>query len=132
VIDRKLNANASGVLSVTLAGGARTELSGSGPTVFGLRAIAREPLDGKLLVVGDLAGGPGINNVPQKPGLLRMDPTSGARTVVSGGGMGLGPSFLIPTDVVAFGGRVYLVSDEWGNAIFAVDGVSGDRVILTH
>ncbi len=123
VVDRKLNANAGAVVRVELASGARTLLAGAGPTLSSLRSVAFQGQTKQLLVLAS------SSNLPC---LFRMDPVSGDHALVSGATLGLGPRFIIPSDVVSFPGRVSLVVDEWANAIFAVDEVSGDRVIVSH
>lgn len=132
---------------------------GIGPPLPWVVAITAAP-DGKLLVAdrgGDRFCVPFCPSelcqicIETAPSLIRVEPDSGDRTAVSGGGncltvgllgcvtpyfghSGSGPRFVAPTDLGAEASGSYVVADgRLGNAaVFRVDPVSGRRRILAH
>lgn len=105
--------NARLVLVDLPTGGSRV-LAGKGPEMVYPSHVAVLP-DGAF-VVGDEGG----------PFLLRVDPRTGARSVLSGPGRGTGPSLERPRPVLVHAGRVY-VGD--GSRVLQVDPRTGDRKI---
>jgi len=121
--------NGSALLAVDLANGARTILSdpvtGSGPEISDLRGVA---FDGTRALV--LAGGAGADF----DALVRVDPATGARTILSsssvGSGVGLGNALGLTFD----GTRVLVAKTPGGPEgaiVVAVDLASGDRTVVS-
>ncbi len=77
---------------------------------------------GDILVAdigSDFGAGPG--------GIFSVDPSTGDRTIVSGFGVGSGPSFSTPFEITVTPDGDILVSDIFGDSIFRVDPTTGDR-----
>jgi sugar lactone lactonase YvrE len=92
-------------------------LIGSGPQLTAPTGLAREGT-GMLLV-----GQPGL--------LLRVDPGSGDRTAVSGGGVGSGPSLGTPAAVAVEASGTVLWADATSRALLRIDPGSGARTIVS-
>jgi streptogramin lyase len=64
--------------------------------------------------------------------ILRVDPVTGDRTVVYGDGIGTGPWWAAPTDlVVDAGGADLLVADSYYVGILTIDSTTGNRAVLS-
>jgi streptogramin lyase len=63
--------------------------------------------------------------------LIRIDPTTGYRTVVSSSFRGSGLSFLSPTSVSVQANGDLLVVDESRNSLFRVDPTTGNRTVIS-
>jgi hypothetical protein len=151
------------VVRIDPATGDRTIVSdahtGSGPPLPWVVAIAAAP-DGTLLVADRGGDNFCVPFCPSElcqicletaPSLIRVDPESGDRTTVSGGGncltvgllgcvtpyfghRGFGRRFLAPTDVAVEAGGSYVVADTGlgDPALLRVDPVTGRRRILAR
>ena len=109
------------VMRVDPASGDRTQVTsptvGSGTVLDGARAIAVEA-SGDLGVMQD-----GTPNA-----IYRVDPTTGARTLVSAFSvMGTGEAFTTPRDLIVHPDGDFLVSSAAERRTMKVDEVSGDR-----
>jgi len=97
-------------------------LVGSGPDLNGPRFLAFENGADPDLVVTDRSD-PGTGTV------VRIDPATGNRSLVSGSGTGSGPAFDTPFGIdVAANGDI-IVADSFG--IVRVDPVTGDRTTIS-
>ena len=119
------------VIRVDRQTGVRTLISSNsapagGPSFSSPSGIAVEP-SGTILVA-DLSAFPQFNG-----GLIRVDPVTGARTILSkNGNPAGGPSFNGPMDVaVAATGDIY-VADTFGGQVFHVDPVTGVRTLVSR
>ncbi len=65
------------------------------------------------------------------PGVFRVDPVSGDRTVVSGGDVGAGPQISDPWDLAIEADGDLLVTDHFEGTLVRVDGTTGDRSIVS-
>ncbi len=98
------------------------------------------------LLFGQLGSGPGLDLpleiVVEADGslvvvdagleaLVRVDPVSGDRTILSGAGTGSGPRFGIPEGIAVEADGSLAVADFIPDALVRVDPVSGDRTILS-
>jgi streptogramin lyase len=63
--------------------------------------------------------------------VLRVDPSSGTRSLVSGRGRGSGPVFLSPWGIAVASDGFLLVADNFLNAVLRVDPDSGDRTVVS-
>ena len=63
--------------------------------------------------------------------LLRVDPVSGDRTILSDAGTGTGPNFSHPGDLAIEETGDLLVAENFQQRLFRVDPITGDRVILS-
>jgi streptogramin lyase len=63
--------------------------------------------------------------------VMRVDPTTGERTVFSGPGVGIGPDMVSPREVVSDGVGGWFVTDVGLNAIFRIESGTGNRAILS-
>lgn len=63
--------------------------------------------------------------------LYRIDPSTGARTVVSSSTTGTGPAFVSPLDVSIHASGDLIVVDESHSAVFRVDPITGNRSIVS-
>jgi streptogramin lyase len=81
----------------------------------------------------DSAGGSGFVYVTDtiSDTLYRIDPSTGARSVVSSSTTGSGPSFVSPLDVSVDASGDLIVVDESLAAIFRVDPITGNRSIVS-
>ncbi len=64
-------------------------------------------------------------------GIIKVDPATGDRTIVSGFGVGSGPDIIEPFGVVVALNGDILVSDLYGESIFRVDPTTGDRTLVS-
>jgi len=99
--------------------GGDSDSIGSGPgfvTPFGIAVEA----DGSL-VVADF----GLDAV------VRVDPVSGDRTIISDDSIGSGPGFEAPFGIAVEADGSLVVVDEGLHAVVRVDPVSGDRTIIS-
>jgi len=78
---------------------------------------------GDILVADTGLSGPG--------GIFKVDPSTGDRTIVSGFGVGSGPSFGELFGIVITPNGDILVSDVFGDSIFRVDPTTGDRTRIS-
>lgn len=106
-----------------------SHLVGTGPSIMPLAAgsIAFEA-SGALVAISDL---PGEDDL-----ILRIDPATGNRTQVSGGGQGSGPLLRSPKGlaVAPDGGLIVTdgsVPDQKPARVLRVDAVTGDRTIVS-
>jgi hypothetical protein len=70
--------------------------------------------------------------VSDREQVLRVDPVSGDRTVVSGIGIGRGPLLNSLQDIAVAASGALVVVDTWLGAVVRVDPVSGDRIVLSR
>jgi hypothetical protein len=96
---------------------------GSGPPLVCARDLAVEP-SGTIVVTG---GCPSLGPVS----VLRIDPATGDRTVVSDVATGTGPALVVPIGIDVDGHGDLLVLDYSSRAVLRVDPVTGDRTVLT-
>jgi sugar lactone lactonase YvrE len=119
-------ADGNRVVRVDPGSGVRTivsdETTGSGPPITGLVAAIAVEATGQL-VVGDSGDSGGCR-------LLRVDPGSGARTIVSGATTGSGPNFVTGCTGIAVEATGHIVVAAW-NRIMRVDPGSGARTIVS-
>jgi len=92
---------------------------GSGPGFLSPFGIAVEA-DGSLVVVDF-----GLDAV------VRVDPVSGDRTIISNASIGSGPGFVGPVGVAVEANGSLVVADSGLDAVVRVDPVSGDRTIIS-
>jgi hypothetical protein len=128
------------IVSVDLATSGRKELSGddtgSGDAFDTPQALT---LDVDTGLAGQIASVGEIVVVDFGLGaLVSVNPTTGARTLISGGPAGSGPDFgtprgviFDPGDATAGAASQYLVVDDRLDALFAVDPASGARTIVS-
>jgi hypothetical protein len=122
--NRALVVTREALFSVDVTTGERLILSdggtGSGPTLFNIQGVTRDPATNRILVVID-----------DPDALLSIDPDTGDRTVVSDFFTGAGPKFEQPTDVTwdAVGNRA-IVIDRLLHAIMSVNLDTGEREIM--
>lgn len=96
---------------------------GNGPAFFLPTDMAVEA-DGQIVVVdGALLEGEGLEAV------LRVDPVTGNRSIVSDADTGSGPPFLIPMGIAIEANGQLVVTDVGWDAVFRVDPVTGDRTL---
>ena len=89
---------------------------------FGLALEA----DGSILVAYPLSFG----SIP--PGVLRVDPVTGAVTPVSTATIGNGPALSRPSEIAVEAGGTAVVTDSGGDPkIIRVDPMSGDRTVVS-
>jgi hypothetical protein len=65
------------------------------------------------------------------PDVLRVDAASGARSVLSGSGVGAGPAFGCPSHLALGADGTLFVSDGGEDALLRVDPASGDRALVS-
>jgi len=113
------------VVEVNPNTGARTLISGggrgSGPALATPESVAVEA-SGDILVANEGAGTTGATQ------LLRIDPATGDRVVLSANGTGTGPA-LTGSSVGLENGVIYLMDQN--GTIMSVDPVSGDRTLVS-
>lgn len=124
------------ILGVNLTSGDRTLISGtsfipkfvtagSGPALTAPSDVAVDPA-GQLLVTSGLTAG-----------VMRIDPVTGARTIVTSNSVGTGPQF--PTRDpfyqeyrLAIAGDGTILLNEWdAGGVWAVDPITGNRTIVS-
>ncbi|HET7539001.1 MAG TPA: hypothetical protein VFK05_03990 [Polyangiaceae bacterium] len=120
------------VVEVNPNTGARTLLSGlsslsspargSGPALVWPFSVAIEA-GGDILVVDQ-------NPTTYAPRILRIDPTTGNRIVLSGNGVGSGPTLTnaAPAEVANLGGVIYLAN---GGQLMSVSPSNGNRTLIS-
>lgn len=89
----------------------------------------RSPVSAAHLAVGDILVG-AISDNGYTPGVLRVDPVSGDRSFVSGGGVGSGPDFGGVAGLSLEGNSTLYVSDLGLDAILRVDLATGNRTLV--
>src|SRR4051812_99059 len=142
VSDQTAFPNGGGVIRVDVASGVRARVSENRAPAqqFGPDFVVPERLaveaDGNILVVGtwSYAGGPPL------PGVVRIDPGTGARSVVSLNGLQVGPSFGSPNGIAVEATGNIVVNDCSGppngpngdrDTIFRVNPGNGTRTVLS-
>lgn len=95
---------------------------GSGPALVWPLSVAVEA-SGDILVVGQ-------NPTTYAPRILQINPTTGDRTVLSGNGVGAGPTLTsyAPAEVTNIGGVIYLAN---GGQLMSVDPANGNRTLIS-
>ena len=63
--------------------------------------------------------------------VLKVDPTSGDRTILSGAGVGSGPSLIQPQGIAVDSSGDIVVADDGRDAVVGVDPANGDRTTLS-
>ncbi len=112
------------LFAVTLAGGATSSLA---------RLTNTTPVDFVPLQDLTLMGEQTVLVDSSLTSVVGIDNSTGVRTIISGGSTGNGVALQSPTGVAAAGDRnVLLVVDRFSFAIFAVEPISGDRVIISR
>ena len=113
------------VVDVNPGTGARTVISGAGlgtgPALVMPNSVAVGP--GGAILVTDIAP------VTGNPRLLRIDPATGNRTVLTGVGVGAGPA--VNVAAVGVEGGIIYVTDVVGNQIMSVDPATGNRTLVS-
>jgi hypothetical protein len=113
------------VVEVNPRTGARTLISGdgtgSGPELSDQYSVAVEASGDILVGAFDIATG--------YPELLRISPATGNRALVTGDGVGSGPSLTIFANVALERGVIYLM--DFAGTIQSVDPVTGDRTLIS-
>jgi len=113
------------VVEVDRGTGARTLISGngrgSGPALVMPNSVAVGP--GGDILVTDIAP------VTGNPRLLRINPTTGNRSVLTGVGVGGGPA--VNVAAVGVEGGIIYVTDVVGNQIMSVDPFTGNRTLIS-
>ena len=124
VITDKGHAAGPVVMEVDPATGDRTLISGdgtgSGPELAEPYTVAVEASGDILVADIDITG---------NPELLRISPDTGNRAIVTGGGVGSGPTPIIGVMVALVGGVIYLM--DFAGTIVSVDPVTGDRTLVS-
>ena len=62
--------------------------------------------------------------------MVRVDPLSGARTIIADATIGSGPAFASLIDLAVEASGTMVVVDDILKAVLRVDAVSGDRAII--
>lgn len=90
-----------------------------------VRAVALQP--GDLVITADLGATPAGENY----GLMRVDPLTGDRTIISDATHGAGPAMNLELPGIErlAGGQLLVAA---GNGIFYVDPTTGDRTLLSN
>lgn len=88
-------------------------------------AVMLSPGDILVADIGPIGSGSG------SAGILKVDSSTGDRTIVSGFGVGSGPSFSTPFDMAVTPEGDILVTDVLGDSIYRVDPTSGDRTRIS-
>ena len=117
----------NGVFRIDPVSGDREVVSdeniGSGPLFNTVNTLAVEP-DGQFIVVDVESNGKGAR-------LLRIDPASGDRTVISSDSVGTGPMLYSPFDIKVEADGQLVVVDINLKAIVRIDPVNGDREVVS-
>ncbi len=107
--------------------------TGNGPVFLSPAALAIEA-DGSLVVADDHDLSYRVASA-----LVRIDPVSGDRTIISDDTTGIGPVHFLPTALaIEADGSLVVVADEpgWadavGSALVRIDPVSGDRTVFSY
>lgn len=121
---------ANQILRIDPLTGNRTIVSGdslgSGPMFTAPFDVIRAP-DGAILVADG-----SVLSLGDSSKILRVDPITGDRTMVSGEGVGTGSeSFRTASDMVLESTTTVLVTDGLTNVLFRVDLLTGDRTIVS-
>ena len=134
VVDERRRSGLGRVLRVDPGSGVRTIVFdatiGSGPSFDSLRSIAVEAT-GQLVVAQDIV----ISELPilTMAQVLRVDPGSGVRTIVSDATIGSGPSFdSLRSIAVEATGQLVVVDEGALDRVLRVDPRSGARTIVTE
>lgn len=100
---------------------------GTGPNLFKPNGMALES-NGMLLVADS-----GLVNPNARLGqkLLRIDPATGNRTILSSPSYGDGPALIAPFGVAVAGDGIIFVTDTDTHALFSVSPLTGNRVFLS-
>jgi hypothetical protein len=113
------------VVQVNPHTGARTLISGdgtgSGPELADPYSVAVEASGDILVAAMDISTG--------NPELLRISPATGNRAIVTGDGVGSGPTLTIGVMVGLERGAIYLM--DFAGTIVSVDAVTGDRTLVS-
>jgi len=113
----------AGVFTTVLLGAAAPALAvGNGPDIVCPRAMAVEA-SGTILVTG------GCSTLAPVT-VLRIDPVTGDRTILTGGLVGTGPALDVPMGIAVDGDGHVLVLDAFSRSVIRVDPLTGDRTIL--
>jgi hypothetical protein len=110
------------VIAVCVAAlwGGRVQAQGSGPA-FSVPIDAAVESTGFLVVVDMM-----------RDFVMRVDSTTGNRTIVSGSTASTGPVFVVPVSIAVDVGGALLVVDDALNAIVRVDPTTGNRTIVSE
>ena len=122
------NQSVAAIHRVDPVSGDRTVVSdrprGAGPPIFGpIQQFARESGGTLLITVASTADSAGA--------IMRVDPTTGDRTVLSSGSTGAGPTFGTPVGIALDPGGNIFVTDPIISTLFRVDPVTGDRTVVS-
>ena len=125
VTDESFTTGRPDVVEVNPSTGVRTLISGngrgSGPALVMPNSVAVGP--GGDILVTDIAP------VTGNPRLLRINPTTGNRSVLTGVGVGAGPA--VNVAAVGVEGGIIYVTDVVGNQIMSVDPATGARTLVS-
>jgi len=125
VTDQGFTFGRPAVVEVNKSTGARTLISGrgrgTGPALQIPASIAVEA-GGDILITD-------VSAITGNPQLLRIDPATGNRTVLTGVGVGAGPA--VNVAAVGLENGVIYVTDVVGNQIMSVDAVTGARRLIS-
>ncbi len=88
-------------------------------------------LGGSAPVAAGLITGDVLVSDLNVPALFSVDPTTGNRTIFSGGGIGTGTAFSGPEGIAVGASGTVLVADNGVAALFTVDPTTGNRTLLT-
>jgi hypothetical protein len=125
---------ADGVVAVNPANGARTLVSGgSGPLGSGSAFVAVTGLAWDLSTSTLIASDAGTSS--SNSGIIRVDPSTGDRTFVTGNGAGSGVALDVPEfATVTLGGTIYYFEEGasgTANSVISVNPTGGARSILS-
>lgn len=99
---------------------------GTGPQYYNLLGMTWLPKEKKLVV----ANSPGFSHSKIND-LLLVDPSTGNRTVLSGGNHGTGPQFKYAADVFYVAPNTLYATDSFRPALDRIDIKTGDRIIVS-
>ena len=112
------------LLRVELATGDRSFVPDAGPSdpsLTALRTAESADASGGIIALATQSG------VTERV-VARVDPATGQRTVISGGGVGSGPLWSSAVDAAVGAGVIFVLD---GIGVFAVDPASGDRSVVS-
>src|SRR5262245_50104301 len=112
----------AGVFTTVLGAAAPALAVGNGPDIVCPRAMAVEA-SGTILVTG------GCSTLAPVT-VLRIDPVTGDRTILTGGPVGTGPALVVPMGIAVEEDGHVLVLDGFSRAVLRVDPVTGDRTVV--